>query len=69
MVHDNIARRIAKRGRDFIWQNVRQEDVECYWKKLLLEYASLLAYKPTRDSELIERTERDQPKSPRKPKN
>jgi len=38
----------ADRGRQFIWDHLRMEDVSCYWKKLLVRYAALLRWKPIR---------------------
>jgi len=38
----------ADRGRQFIWDHVRMEDVSCYWRKLLVRYAALLRWKPVR---------------------
>ena len=33
------------RGQQFIEKHLTMDDVKCYWKKLLLEYSSLLNYK------------------------
>lgn len=41
------------RGYSFIWSRLRQEDVYCYWKKLLKRYASLQNYTIKLDSQLI----------------
>jgi len=41
---------LVDRGRQFIWDHLRMEDVSCYWKKLLLRYAKLLRWKPKRAS-------------------
>ena len=38
------------RGFQFIWDNLRMEDVTCYWEKLLTSYADLVKYTPKRDS-------------------
>ncbi|XP_077862413.1 LOW QUALITY PROTEIN: protein O-glucosyltransferase 1-like [Saccoglossus kowalevskii] len=50
--NDNVAKEIAERGFQYIWDHLRMEDVECYWKKLLLEYSKLLKYKPKRNPDL-----------------
>ena len=47
-------RRHVSSGRDFIWDHLRLEDVSCYWKTLLTEYAALLRYKVKPDPNLIE---------------
>ncbi|XP_063993133.1 O-glucosyltransferase rumi homolog [Diachasmimorpha longicaudata] len=44
--HDEVAKKIAQRGRDFVWKRLRMSDVTCYWRKLLQEYSKLLKYKP-----------------------
>lgn len=52
--HDSMARKIAERGRNHIWNHLKMSDVHCYWRKLLLEYSQLLKFKVARDAELIE---------------
>ncbi|XP_060565583.1 protein O-glucosyltransferase 1-like [Ruditapes philippinarum] len=47
--NDAVVHEIAKRGRQFIWDHLRMEDVSCYWLKLLKKYAKLQSFKPTRD--------------------
>ncbi|XP_035204734.1 protein O-glucosyltransferase 1-like [Stegodyphus dumicola] len=47
--NDEVARKIAQRGFDFIWNHLKMEDVLCYWKNLLLKYAKLLKYKPEKN--------------------
>ncbi|XP_003383040.2 PREDICTED: protein O-glucosyltransferase 1-like isoform X2 [Amphimedon queenslandica] len=42
--NDDIAKSIAVRGFEFVWNNLRPEDVECYWKRLLIEYSKLLLW-------------------------
>ncbi|XP_030370729.1 O-glucosyltransferase rumi isoform X2 [Scaptodrosophila lebanonensis] len=51
--NDALAQEIAQRGYDFIWQHLRMQDVECYWRKLLMRYSKLLRYKVQRDNKLI----------------
>ncbi|XP_053947059.1 O-glucosyltransferase rumi-like [Anastrepha ludens] len=51
--HDELAQEIAERGKQFIWKHLRMQDVECYWKKLLLEYQKLLKFKVVADPNLI----------------
>ena len=45
----NIEETSIFRGRKFIWDHLRMEDVSCYWLKLLKKYAKLQSFKPTRD--------------------
>ncbi|XP_045165596.2 protein O-glucosyltransferase 1-like [Mercenaria mercenaria] len=47
--NDAVVHKIALRGRQFIWDHLRMEDVSCYWLKLLKQYAKLLSFKPTRN--------------------
>ncbi|XP_031773248.1 O-glucosyltransferase rumi homolog isoform X2 [Apis florea] len=58
--NDEISKKIANRGRDFIWNNLKISDVIQFWKKLLKKYSKLLRYKITLDKNLmkIERKER-----------
>ncbi|XP_071818025.1 protein O-glucosyltransferase 1-like [Apostichopus japonicus] len=53
MANQDISKAIAKRGRDFVWNHLKLDEVECYWLKLLKDYAKLLTYKPTRDKSLM----------------
>lgn len=48
-----MSKRIADRGRDFIWNNLKISDVTQFWKKLLKKYSKLLTYKTTLDKDLI----------------
>lgn len=43
--NDDVVHEIAKRGRQFIWDHLRMEDVTCYWETLLKKYAKLLKFK------------------------
>lgn len=51
--HDDIAKKIANRGRDFIWDKLKLSQVRCYWKKLIRQYSKLLKFKPTLNQDLI----------------
>lgn len=51
--HGEIAKKIADRGRDFIWNKLKLSDVKCYWKKLIRQYSKLLKFKPTLNKDLI----------------
>ncbi|XP_011311138.1 O-glucosyltransferase rumi homolog [Fopius arisanus] len=51
--NDDMARKIAQRGRDFIWNKLRMSDIVCYWKRILQEYSKLLTYKPKLRNDLI----------------
>ena len=42
MQHDIQAQSIARKGRAFANHRLRNKDIECYWARLLLEYASLV---------------------------
>ncbi|XP_037712707.1 O-glucosyltransferase rumi isoform X2 [Drosophila subpulchrella] len=52
--HDDLAEEIAERGHQFVWLHLRMEDVQCYWSKLLREYAKLLTYKVHLKTGLLE---------------
>jgi protein glucosyltransferase len=39
--NDRLMAKIARQGRDFIWNYLTMEHVELYWKELLLEYYKL----------------------------
>lgn len=51
--NDSLARDIAKRGFEHIWEHLTDKDVQCYWKKLLKKYAKLLKYDVVKDSDLV----------------
>ncbi|GFS01941.1 protein O-glucosyltransferase 1 [Elysia marginata] len=44
-----VMEKIAKRGEKFITDHLRMEDVLCYWRKLLHEYAKLQKFTPKRN--------------------
>ncbi|KAI0213689.1 Protein O-glucosyltransferase 1 [Lamellibrachia satsuma] len=50
--NDKVARKIAERGRRFIWEHLRMEDISCYWEKLLKRYAKLMKWKPVLNKQL-----------------
>ncbi|XP_051162913.1 O-glucosyltransferase rumi homolog isoform X2 [Leptopilina boulardi] len=52
--NDEISRKIANQGRDFIWEKLRMKDVTCYWRRLFKKYIKLLTFKPTLKQDLIE---------------
>lgn len=52
--NDERMQQLADKGHEFIWNNLRMEDVSCYWHKLLTQYGKLLKYKPTLQMNLIE---------------
>ncbi len=33
------------RGFEFIWNHLKMEDVQCYWRSLLKDYTQLLRFK------------------------
>lgn len=43
-VHQELSQQIADRGHEMIWNNLKIEDVECYWRRLLRHYAKLTNY-------------------------
>jgi len=51
--NDDVARKISERGRTFIWNHLRLDDISCYWKQLLQRYQKLTTWKPSRDKTLI----------------
>ena len=40
--NDDKARMIGQQGRDFAFRHLRNQDMECYLFRLLLEYAAML---------------------------
>ncbi|XP_059153815.1 protein O-glucosyltransferase 1-like [Physella acuta] len=46
--NQDLMQGIAERGRQFITEHLRLDDVSCYWKLLLQKYGELLKYRPTR---------------------
>ena len=44
--NDKVARQIAKRGRDFIMEHLKMDNIYFYWEELIKEYTKLLKYKP-----------------------
>lgn len=51
---EELAKEIAERGYKVIWENLRMEDVECYWRRLLRSYGRLVKFEVVRDEEFIE---------------
>lgn len=51
--HDTLAKKIADRGFQHIWDNLTEQDVKCYWRKLLKKYAKLVKYDVVKDKDLI----------------
>ncbi|KAM7362283.1 O-glucosyltransferase rumi homolog [Cochliomyia hominivorax] len=52
--HDDLAQEIGNNGYEFIKQHLRMHDIECYWRKLLKNYAKLLKFKVEEDTSMIE---------------
>ncbi|HSS78608.1 MAG TPA: glycosyl transferase family 90 [Thermoanaerobaculia bacterium] len=48
VAHDDLARRIAGNGRDFVANVLTLDEVDRYWVDLLREYAALQRFKPQR---------------------
>lgn len=57
--HDDVAKKIADKGFQHVWDNLTIKDVKCYWRNLLTKYAELVDYKVTRDMGLKEITKDD----------
>ncbi|XP_071629795.1 O-glucosyltransferase rumi homolog [Temnothorax longispinosus] len=51
--NDDLSKKIAHRGRDFIWNNLRMSDVTYFWKQLLKSYGKLVVYEPVLKKDLI----------------
>ncbi|XP_012534667.1 O-glucosyltransferase rumi homolog isoform X2 [Monomorium pharaonis] len=51
--NDDLSKKIAYRGRDFIWNNLRMSDITYFWKQLLKSYGKLVTYKPLLQKDLI----------------
>jgi len=51
--HQDLASGIAEAGAKFVEEQLKMEDVTCYWDKLLRAYTKLLQYKVERDPTLI----------------
>jgi len=47
--NDNLVRKIAERGRNFIWKNLKMKTIFKFWEKLLYSYSELLDYKVERN--------------------
>jgi len=47
--NDDVAKKIAKRGRKFILDHLRMDDIKAYWRKLLTSYAELTQWKAERN--------------------
>ncbi|XP_041974208.1 O-glucosyltransferase rumi homolog [Aricia agestis] len=50
---DSLAKEIAERGFQHIWDNLTDKDVKCYWRKLLRKYSKLVKYDVIKDNDLI----------------
>ncbi|XP_056620188.1 protein O-glucosyltransferase 1 [Triplophysa dalaica] len=48
--NDGVANEIAMRGKKFILDHLRIEDIYFYWERLLTDFGKLLKYKPKRKS-------------------
>ncbi|XP_070192308.1 protein O-glucosyltransferase 1-like isoform X2 [Littorina saxatilis] len=52
IANDKVAKEIAERGRQFIWDHLRMEDVSCFWEKLMKRYAKLIKHKVKKNKSL-----------------
>jgi protein glucosyltransferase len=53
MENDGVAEMIANEGYQFVWNHLKQEDVECYWKMLLVDYSKLIKWKIIKEDSYI----------------
>ncbi|CAF0709792.1 unnamed protein product [Brachionus calyciflorus] len=44
--NDKIVKEIALRGKNFVIDHLRMEDIYCYWEELIKEYTKLLKFTP-----------------------
>lgn len=51
--HDEIAKRIAQAGHDFILQFLKMSDIEEYWIQLISKYAAKLTFQPKTHDAMI----------------
>jgi len=51
--HQGVAKDIAEAGAKFVEEQLKMEDVLCYWDKLIKSYTKLLQYKVEKDPALI----------------
>ncbi|XP_029155655.1 O-glucosyltransferase rumi homolog [Nylanderia fulva] len=52
--NDELVKKIAYRGRTFVWNNLRLSDITYFWKQLLKNYGKLLTYKPVLKKNLVQ---------------
>lgn len=52
--HQELAQEIAERGHEMIWNNLKMEDIDCYWRRLLRSYGRLIKYKVEKNEDFIE---------------
>ncbi|RVE50548.1 hypothetical protein evm_004775 [Chilo suppressalis] len=52
--NETLAKEIADRGYQHVWDNLTDKDVKCYWRKLLKKYSKLVKYEVQKDEDLIE---------------
>lgn len=50
--NDKLVKEIALRGKNFITEHLRMDDIYCYWEELVIEYTKLLKYKPKLNKKL-----------------
>lgn len=53
MDNDNIAKKIANKGFEFIYKHLKMDDIQCYWERLLDKYAKLMKFEIKLDSAMI----------------
>ena len=51
--HNEIAKRIAQAGHDFILQFLKMSDIEEYWIQLISKYAAKLTFQPKTHDAMI----------------
>lgn len=54
ITNNELSKEIVENGFKVIWDHLRMEHINCYWKRLLKRYVKLLKYTPKLDHSLIE---------------
>lgn len=52
--NDELAKEIAERGYQHVWENLTDKNVKCYWRRLLKKYSKFLKYNVVRDNSLTQ---------------
>lgn len=52
--NDELAKEIAERGYQHVWENLTDKNVKCYWRRLLKKYSKFLKYNVVKDNSLTQ---------------